>query len=226
MITNAILSKIWIFWSSQTVVDQINTDSDTFWSFFNDCQPFSSCSTWVTSPLCLFFFFFLGSFFGVRRKYVTSLSGSAEVDRLSWRCTWKTMPGCKQAHAISCYMHTTTQTEMTNISCTVDVTAQDFTPLMDIPSTTKAHYQRADSYLAAWVPVLAPDMSLSPQRGVLWCLRIAAHNLTQLIQGGAGADLEGDNRFLRLCFCASERKKKRCCLSHDTRIQAAVNGDR
>lgn len=56
---NAMPNKLLIHWNA-------------FWSFFNDCLPFSSCSTSVTPPLGLFPF--------------SCSCGSAEVDRSPWRC--------------------------------------------------------------------------------------------------------------------------------------------
>lgn len=180
-----------------------------------------SCSTWVTSPLSIYIFF---------SSAVFSLWG----ENMWLPClVLQRLTGClgavheKQCWAVNRLMLSrATYTWQHRQRRQTSAALWTSPPLMDVPHATKAHYQRADSYLAASVPVLAPAMSLSPQRGAPWCLRIAAHNLIELIQGGAGADLEGDNRFLWLCFCASERKKKRCCLSHDTGIQAAVNGDR
>lgn len=149
--------------------------------------------------------------------------GSAAVDRSPRSCTSKKheqTPGCKRAHA---------RRRQTCVPGAGGRHRGDLTPLMDIPRP------RRGALSAGWqlfggggAHVLAPGASLSPPPR----LRIASHNLAEAIRGGAGAGLEGNDRFLWLCFCVCKRyrqkinKKKKRCLSHDTGIQAPVNGDR
>lgn len=176
------------------------------------CLPFSSCSTWVTSPLSLFFFplssFF---FFSVRRKFMTFLSGSAEVDdRLPWRRTWKTMLGCKQANAIWCYICTWQHIKnRTTISCPRSLDPHPFNGHSSRPQ--RGIISGADSYLAAaglsWLPPCHCHLS----EGLLGCLRIAQSYWTDTRRRWRGLG-EGDNSFLWLCFCC-ERARNEAMLS-------------
>lgn len=85
---------------------------------------------------------------------------------------------------------------------------------------------RADSYLAA--AGLRPGsrhVTVTSARG-FWDVCVS-HNLIELIRGGAGAVLGRETMaFYGFVSVVSERETKRCCPSLDTRIQAAVNGDR
>lgn len=135
------------------------------------CLPFSSCSTWVTSPLSLslsffphehfFFFFFLAwgeniwLSCSVLQKLMIGCLGAGH-GKQCWAANRLTLSGVAYAH------DNTWKTQQQSAAHA----ARTLTPLMDIPRVHKGTLSAG--LIVIWRrrgSVLAPAMSLSPQRG-------------------------------------------------------------